>query len=56
MVRLRALEFDHERWRHIMENTGPVGRVDDDIAVVWSRYDFFVDGDVHHWGTTSSVS
>ena len=29
----------------------PLVRVDDDIAVVWSRYDWFVDGDVHHWGT-----
>ena len=29
----------------------PLVRVDDDIAVVWSRYDFFVDGEVHHWGS-----
>ena len=29
----------------------PLVRVDDDIAVVWSRYDFIVDGEVHHWGT-----
>ena len=34
-----------ERFHH------PLVRVDDYIAVVWSRYDFFVDGDVHHWGT-----
>jgi hypothetical protein len=26
-------------------------RVDDDVAGVWSRYDVFVDGEVHHWGT-----
>ena len=29
----------------------PLVRVDDDIAVVWARYDFLVDGKVHHWGT-----
>jgi hypothetical protein len=29
----------------------PLVRVDDDIAVVWARYDFLVDGRVHHWGT-----
>lgn len=29
----------------------PTVRVDDDIAMVWARYDFFVDGQVHHWGT-----
>ncbi|HEX4223082.1 MAG TPA: hypothetical protein VHZ97_12005 [Pseudonocardiaceae bacterium] len=29
----------------------PVVLVDDDIAVVWARYDFLVDGKVHHWGT-----
>ena len=34
-----------ERFHH------PLVRVDDDIAVVWSRYDVLVDGEVHHWGT-----
>ena len=34
-----------ERFHH------PLVRVDDDIAVVWSRYDVSVDGEVHHWGT-----
>jgi hypothetical protein len=29
----------------------PLVRVDDDIAMVWARYDFLVDGKVHHWGT-----
>jgi hypothetical protein len=29
----------------------PLVRVDDDIAMVWARYDFFMDGRVHHWGT-----
>jgi len=29
----------------------PLVRVDDDIAMVWARYDFFVNGEVHHWGT-----
>jgi hypothetical protein len=29
----------------------PLIRVDDDIAMVWARYDFFVNGEVHHWGT-----
>jgi hypothetical protein len=29
----------------------PLVRIDDDIAMVWARYDFLVDGEVHHWGT-----
>jgi hypothetical protein len=29
----------------------PLVRIDDDIAMVWARYDFLVDGAVHHWGT-----
>ena len=29
----------------------PLVRVDDDIAMVWAHYDFFVDGKLHHWGT-----
>jgi uncharacterized protein (TIGR02246 family) len=30
----------------------PLVRIDDDIAVVWAQYDFLVDGEVHHWGTS----
>ena len=30
----------------------PVVHVDDDIAVVWAQYDFLVEGEVHHWGTS----
>lgn len=26
-------------------------RIDDDIAMIWAPYDFFVDGNLHHWGT-----
>jgi hypothetical protein len=29
----------------------PVVLIDADIAMVWTRYDFLVDGQVHHWGT-----
>jgi hypothetical protein len=29
----------------------PLIRVDDDIAMIWAPYDFFVDGEPHHWGT-----
>lgn len=29
----------------------PFVLIDDDIAMVWARYDFLVDGEVHHWGT-----
>lgn len=29
----------------------PTVLIDDDIAMVWARYDFLVDGQVHHWGT-----
>jgi hypothetical protein len=29
----------------------PLVRVDDDIAMVWAHYDFFVGTQVHHWGT-----
>jgi len=29
----------------------PLIRVDDDIAVVWAAYDFFIDGKVDHCGT-----
>jgi hypothetical protein len=29
----------------------PLVRVDDDIAMVWARYDFLVEDGVHHWGT-----
>jgi hypothetical protein len=29
----------------------PTVLIDEDIAVVWARYDFLVDGQVHHWGT-----
>jgi hypothetical protein len=29
----------------------PLVRVDDDIAMIWAPYDFFVDGEPHHWGT-----
>ena len=29
----------------------PLVRVDDDIAMVWARYDFLVNGELHHWGT-----
>jgi hypothetical protein len=29
----------------------PVVHVADDIAVVYARYDFLIDGQVHHWGT-----
>lgn len=28
----------------------PVVLIDADIAMVWTRYDFLVDGQVHHWG------
>jgi uncharacterized protein (TIGR02246 family) len=27
-------------------------RIDDDVAVVLAQYDFLVDGEVHHWGTS----
>jgi uncharacterized protein DUF4440 len=27
-------------------------RTDDDVAVVLAQYDFLVDGEVHHWGTS----
>ena len=29
----------------------PLVRVDDDIAMIWAPYDFFIDGKPHHWGT-----
>lgn len=29
----------------------PIVHIDDDIAVVWAPYTFFVDGKVHHCGT-----
>lgn len=29
----------------------PLVRVDDDIAMIWARYDFLVDGEVHHRGS-----
>jgi hypothetical protein len=29
----------------------PTVLIDADIAMVWARYDFLVDGQVHHWGT-----
>ncbi|HJP76011.1 MAG TPA: nuclear transport factor 2 family protein [Pseudonocardiaceae bacterium] len=29
----------------------PTVLIDDDIAMVWTRYDFLVDGELHHWGT-----
>jgi hypothetical protein len=29
----------------------PLVRVDENIAMVWAPYDFFVDGEPHHWGT-----
>lgn len=29
----------------------PLVHVADDIAVVYAKYDFLVDGEVHHWGT-----
>jgi hypothetical protein len=29
----------------------PLVRVDDDIAMIWAPYDFFIDGEPHHWGT-----
>lgn len=29
----------------------PRVHVADDIAVVYAKYDFLVDGEVHHWGT-----
>jgi hypothetical protein len=27
-------------------------RIDDDVAVVLAKYDFLVDSEVHHWGTS----
>lgn len=38
-------EVLEERFYH------PVVMIDADIAMVWARYDFLVDGQVHHWGT-----
>lgn len=29
----------------------PLVRVDHDIAMAWTPYDFFVDGELTHWGT-----
>jgi hypothetical protein len=29
----------------------PLVRIDDDIAMVWAPYDFFVGEELHHWGT-----
>jgi hypothetical protein len=29
----------------------PLVRIDDNIAMVWARYDFLIDGKLDHWGT-----
>jgi hypothetical protein len=29
----------------------PLVRIDDDIALIWTPYDFLIDGKVHHCGT-----
>lgn len=29
----------------------PTVLIEADIAMVWARYDFLIDGQVHHWGT-----
>jgi hypothetical protein len=29
----------------------PVILIDDDIAVIWVPYKFFINGKLHHWGT-----
>jgi len=33
---------------------GPLIRIDDDIAVIWAPYDFFIDGKVDHCGTDTA--
>jgi hypothetical protein len=29
----------------------PLVRIDDNIAMVWARYEFLIDGKLDHWGT-----